>query len=64
MDTVTVRSASTGKYHLSYSASSITFCNASGQRRRPRITAASAEQIAKADASSFCRKCFPNGKPA
>ena len=66
MDTTrrTVRSASTGKYHRSYVGANITYCNASGQRRIPRLSTATESELARASDDSFCKKCFPNGKPA
>ena len=59
----TVRAASTGKYHRSYEGANITFCNASGQIRIPRLITATEREIERASADSFCRKCFPNGAP-
>jgi hypothetical protein len=58
-----VRSASTGKYHRSYDGANITFCNGSGQIRVPRLVAATPRDTERAAAESFCRKCFPAGKP-
>ncbi len=56
-----VRSATTGKYHRSDEGANITYCNASGQRRIPRLITAAERDIARATPESFCRKCFPNG---
>ena len=58
-----VRAVSTGKYHRSYVGANITSCNASGQRRTPRIATATERELERAGAESFCRKCFPNGPP-
>ena len=60
----TVRSASTGKYHRSYVGANITNCNASGQRRIPRLITATESELERARDDAFCGKCFPNGKPA
>lgn len=56
------RSVTTGKYHMCL-AERVTHCNASGQVRSSRNRQATEAEIAKADASSFCKKCFPLGKP-
>lgn len=56
------RSISTGRYHRTYGPN-ITFCNHSGQSRSARNRRATDDEVAKASADSFCRKCFPNGKP-
>jgi len=56
------RSISTGRYHLTNDPN-ITFCNHSGQRRSARNRKATDDEVSKASADSFCRKCFPYGKP-
>jgi hypothetical protein len=58
-----VRAVSTGKYHRSYVGANITSCNASGQRRIPRIATATERELERAGTEAFCRKCFPNGPP-
>jgi hypothetical protein len=61
--TIIVRSRSTGKYHLGTAGSEATiWCNYSGQRRIPNVTAAQRGEVEKAGAQMFCAKCF-NGKP-
>lgn len=56
------RSVTTGKYHWCL-AERVTDCNHSGQVRSSRNRPATEEEITKADSSSFCKKCFPRGKP-
>ena len=56
------RSITTGKYHMTNDPN-ITFCNYSGQNRSSRNRAATDQEIQKASDHSFCKKCFPNGKP-
>ena len=58
-----VRSATTGKYHYSYVGANVIDCNYSGQVRLPRIITATERELERAIPASFCRKCFPNGKP-
>ena len=48
--TVTVRSVSTGKYHRSYEGANLTFCNASGQIRIPRLITATERELERASA--------------
>lgn len=56
---ITVRSRSTGKYHLGYeNASRVTFCNHSGQQKPQLVRPATPLEISKACESSFCKKCF------
>ena len=59
----TVRSVSTGTYHQSYVGANVTNCNASGQRRIPRLITATESELERARDDAFCKKCFPNGKP-
>ena len=54
-------SVTTGKIHMCLG--SVTHCNYSGQRRISRNRVASDYEIASADESKFCKKCFPMGKP-
>jgi hypothetical protein len=56
------RSITTGKYHMTNDPN-ITFCNYSGQSRASRNRPATEAEIAKAHEGSFCKRCFPNGKP-
>ena len=58
-----VKSRMTGKYHLAAINSNSLDCNYSGQARRPNVRKAQACEIVKANDESFCKKCFPNGKP-
>jgi hypothetical protein len=53
---------SSGKYHRAYNAN-VVRCNHSGQIRSGYNRPATETEIASADASSFCKRCFPNGKP-
>lgn len=63
MQTIITRSATTGKYHLSFSGAATTSCNYSGQIRRQRLIQATPGQIALAPEQAFCKKCFCKGKP-
>lgn len=59
----TMKATSTGKIHLvsrgSYNA---TPCNS--RNRGFRVNSIGADWARKADASMYCSKCFPNGKPS
>jgi hypothetical protein len=70
-----VRSTSTGKYHTAWiieggqvRRDSNLSCGSQSRRARiggkTGVAAAAPGDFAKADASAFCTKCFPNGKPA
>lgn len=57
--------SSTGKYHLALGPAA-TVCSNSGQRRSVYTSRVlpTAKQIETANPEMFCKKCFPNGKPA
>jgi hypothetical protein len=59
MSLIIVRHISTGTYHRGFANSpGVTLCNHSGQRRRMATRPAKPEEIQRAAAPSFCRKCF------
>ena len=55
---------STGKYHMGRANSSIMHCNYIGQVKPRRPSPARERYFNAAPDSMFCKKCFPNGKPA
>lgn len=59
----TFRNTSTWKIHRGYDLNS-PLCNTSGSVRIPTPgVPVTPEQVAECDASRFCKKCFPKGKP-
>lgn len=56
------RSITTGKYHRAFNEN-VTACNYSGQSRSAHNAKATDSEIANASPESFCKKCFPKGKP-
>jgi hypothetical protein len=57
------RSQTTGKYHFAMSANASECHSGGSSRKSPRLRAATEIEIGKASEESFCKKCFPNGKP-
>lgn len=49
-----------GTYHKGFDHGGAVMCNA---RSGLKVNAARESDIARALDSSFCKKCFPNGKP-
>ena len=56
-----LRNLKTGTYHRG--SGNAPGCNHSGSMRIPRCVTANANDAERASESSFCRKCFPQGKP-
>lgn len=56
-----IRNLKTGTYHRG--AGNAPNCNHGGSRRIPSCISAKAADAEQASPSSFCRKCFPGGKP-
>ena len=59
MAAVIVKSRS-GTYHKGFDHGGAVMCNA---RAGLKVSAARENDIARANESTFCKKCFPNGKP-
>lgn len=57
-----IRNLRTGTYHAG--RGNAPRCNHSGSRRIPRCVPAQMADAERAPGSAFCRKCFPDGKPA
>lgn len=57
------KSTATATYHKMLGPRA-TVCNSGGSRNGISVRIASAESFEKASDSSFCEKCFPNGKPS
>lgn len=53
----------TGKIHRGYRTNS-PMCNQCGDTQIPQLSEASETRVAAATEAAFCRKCFPDGKPA